>query len=108
MTWCRSKIYIVVNAGTAIVTDTKAALWTDGRYYLQAESQLDSNWTLMKDGEYWAGTATKELARVVVVMMTIMIVNLWIARHSYARYAQAICPSQKNGLVAEEVEPKVN
>ena len=36
--------------GTAVVTETKAALWTDGRYYLQAESQLDSNWMLMKDG----------------------------------------------------------
>ncbi|KAK7498449.1 hypothetical protein BaRGS_00010403 [Batillaria attramentaria] len=38
------------SAGTAIVTDSKAALWTDGRYYLQADKQLDSNWTLMKDG----------------------------------------------------------
>ncbi|XP_068708734.1 xaa-Pro aminopeptidase 1-like [Montipora foliosa] len=38
------------SAGTAVVTDTKAALWTDGRYYLQAENQLDSNWILMKDG----------------------------------------------------------
>ncbi|ELU14220.1 hypothetical protein CAPTEDRAFT_169985 [Capitella teleta] len=36
--------------GTAIVTSSKAALWTDGRYFLQAEAQMDSNWTLMKDG----------------------------------------------------------
>lgn len=36
--------------GTAIVTETKAALWTDGRYHLQAEKQLDLNWTLMRDG----------------------------------------------------------
>jgi len=38
------------SAGTAIVTEKKAALWTDGRYYLQAASQMDSNWILMKDG----------------------------------------------------------
>lgn len=38
------------SAGTAVVTESKAALWTDGRYYLQAEKQLDSNWILMKDG----------------------------------------------------------
>ncbi|KAK3095170.1 hypothetical protein FSP39_011006 [Pinctada imbricata] len=38
------------SAGTAIITKDKAALWTDGRYYLQAERQLDGNWTLMKDG----------------------------------------------------------
>jgi len=41
-----------IHVGTAIVTETKAALWTDGRYHLQAEKQLDSNWTLMKDGMF--------------------------------------------------------
>eukprot|EP00210_Caulerpa_lentillifera_P005501 g5261.t1 len=38
------------SAGTAIVTEDKAALWTDGRYFLQAEKQLSSDWTLMKAG----------------------------------------------------------
>jgi len=38
------------SAGTAIVTANEALLWTDGRYFLQAEKQLDSNWTLMKSG----------------------------------------------------------
>lgn len=39
------------SAGTAIVTDNEAALWTDGRYFLQASQQLDPDgWTLMKDG----------------------------------------------------------
>lgn len=37
--------------GTAVITTDKAALWTDGRYFLQAEKQLDENWILMKDGE---------------------------------------------------------
>lgn len=36
----------------------EAALWTDGRYFLQAEQQLDSNWTLMKAG--LKSTPTKE------------------------------------------------
>lgn len=38
------------SAGTAIITQDSAALWTDGRYFLQAEKELDHNWTLMKDG----------------------------------------------------------
>lgn len=38
------------SAGTAVITQDKAALWADGRYYLQAEKQIDSNWILMKDG----------------------------------------------------------
>ena len=37
------------SAGTAVVTETDALLWTDSRYYLQAENQLDSKyWTLFK------------------------------------------------------------
>ncbi|XP_069835906.1 xaa-Pro aminopeptidase 1 isoform X2 [Dendropsophus ebraccatus] len=38
------------SAGTAIVTEQNAAMWTDGRYFLQAAQQMDGNWTLMKMG----------------------------------------------------------
>ncbi|XP_053678309.1 xaa-Pro aminopeptidase ApepP [Anopheles nili] len=38
------------SAGTAVVTEQEALLWTDGRYYQQATKQLDTNWTLMRDG----------------------------------------------------------
>ncbi|XP_061348462.1 aminopeptidase P2 [Gastrolobium bilobum] len=38
------------SAGTAVVTKDKAALWTDGRYFLQAEKQLNSSWILMRAG----------------------------------------------------------
>ncbi|WP_294596943.1 aminopeptidase P family protein [uncultured Rikenella sp.] len=31
------------SAGTAVVTRTRAALWTDSRYFLQAEAQLDGS-----------------------------------------------------------------
>ena len=40
------------SAGTAVVTQTEACLWTDGRYHLQAAAEMDHNWTLMKDGQY--------------------------------------------------------
>lgn len=36
--------------GNALITKTKALLWTDGRYYLQADDELDCNWILMKEG----------------------------------------------------------
>ncbi|KAI8343991.1 Creatinase aminopeptidase [Chlamydoabsidia padenii] len=39
------------SAGCAVVTQKKAALFTDGRYYLQASQELDNQeWTLMKQG----------------------------------------------------------
>ncbi|XP_037086900.1 xaa-Pro aminopeptidase 1-like [Pollicipes pollicipes] len=36
--------------GLVVVTSDSAALWTDGRYFLQAESQMDCNWQLMRNG----------------------------------------------------------
>jgi Xaa-Pro aminopeptidase len=38
------------SAGTAVITQEKAALATDGRYFNQAEKQLDVNWQLLKQG----------------------------------------------------------
>ncbi|XP_078711726.1 xaa-Pro aminopeptidase 1 isoform X2 [Lampetra fluviatilis] len=38
------------SAGMAVVTEAQAAMWTDGRYFLQAAQQMDSNWTLMRVG----------------------------------------------------------
>ncbi|ORX69797.1 Creatinase/aminopeptidase [Linderina pennispora] len=38
------------SAGCAVVTMDKAAMFTDGRYFLQARQQMDDNWTLMKRG----------------------------------------------------------
>ena len=31
-----------------MVTKDDARMWTDGRYYLQAEKQLEAGWTMMK------------------------------------------------------------
>ncbi|XP_033646170.1 xaa-Pro aminopeptidase 1-like [Asterias rubens] len=39
------------SAGYVIVTLTEAYIWTDGRYFVQAERELDCNWTLMKQAE---------------------------------------------------------
>ncbi|XP_074863802.1 xaa-Pro aminopeptidase 2 [Carettochelys insculpta] len=38
------------SAGTGVVTTGKAALWTDSRYWTQAERQMDCNWELKKTG----------------------------------------------------------
>lgn len=42
------------SAGTAVVLMEEQALWTDGRYFLQADEQLDCSWLLMK--AYMPGT----------------------------------------------------
>lgn len=39
------------SAGTAVVSLRSAALWTDSRYFTQAELELDcANWLLMRSG----------------------------------------------------------
>ncbi|KAM5146855.1 xaa-Pro aminopeptidase 2-like isoform 2-T2 [Mantella aurantiaca] len=40
------------SAGTAAVTLTRAAVFTDSRYWTQAERQMDCNWELQKTGEW--------------------------------------------------------
>ena len=37
------------SAGTAVVTEDKALLWTDGRYWVEAERTLEEGWELMKE-----------------------------------------------------------
>ncbi|GBG82673.1 hypothetical protein CBR_g35038 [Chara braunii] len=40
------------SAGVAVVTATEALMWTDGRYFLQAEKQfVGTEWKLMRTGE---------------------------------------------------------
>ncbi|KAI6078398.1 Xaa-Pro aminopeptidase 2 [Aix galericulata] len=39
------------SAGTVVVTLDRAALWTDSRYWTQAERQLDCNWELQRTSQ---------------------------------------------------------
>ena len=50
------------SAGTAVVTADAALLWTDGRYFLQAEQELGPEWTLMKSGQPGVPTLEEWLA----------------------------------------------
>jgi len=56
------------SAGEAIVTIDKAVFWTDGRYHVQADHQLDCNWILMKQGEY----------DVSIIMNTFILVSIFM------------------------------
>lgn len=41
----------MIISGTAVITENHASLWTERRYFQQADKQLDNNWTLLKEGE---------------------------------------------------------
>ncbi|KAH9903710.1 aminopeptidase-like protein [Xylariomycetidae sp. FL2044] len=66
------------SAGCAVVTQDKAALATDGRYFNQASKQLDDNWSLLKQGiqdvptwQEWA-TEQAEAGKIVAVDPTLL------------------------------------
>lgn len=43
--------FVKWNSGLALITKNEALLWTDGRYFLQAEQELSAQWKLMRIGE---------------------------------------------------------
>lgn len=52
------------SAGTAVITLTEAGLWTDGRYFIQAEEQLkDTTVALYKMGEEGVPTVTEYIEK---------------------------------------------
>ncbi|KAK4337217.1 hypothetical protein RND71_043316 [Anisodus tanguticus] len=51
------------SAGTAIVTSEECLLWTDGRYFDQAEKELHDGWRLMKAGQKGTPTQTEFLLK---------------------------------------------
>jgi len=50
------------SAGIAVVTEKSAAFWTDGRYFVQVEQQLDCNWIIMKSGQEQVPTIPEWIA----------------------------------------------
>ena len=51
------------SAGTAVVTQNEALLWTDSRYWNEASMQIDdSQWKLMKQGQPKVPTIVKYIA----------------------------------------------
>ena len=56
---------LVCRLGTAVITLDRALLWTDGRYFAQAERELDETcWTLMREGQADVPSMSKWLSRV--------------------------------------------
>lgn len=52
------------SAGTVVVTETSAALWTDGRYFLQADQQLGCDWIVMRTGQENVPTVSSLVKRI--------------------------------------------
>lgn len=70
--------------GEAIITLEKAAFWTDGRYHLQAEKQLDTDyWIIMKTGQPDVPTREEWLKKVLPPNATIAVDPFVISSTEY-------------------------
>lgn len=89
------------SAGQIIVTTDQAALWTDGRYHIQAANQLDDTlWTLMKSGTPGVPTYAEWLPRKIRVGVDPFLMDA----DSFRNMAAAL-KSQESDLV--EVRPNL-
>ncbi|MBP5293540.1 MAG: aminopeptidase P family protein [Clostridia bacterium] len=79
------------SAGTMVITKDECCLWTDGRYFIQAERQLTGTGIrLMKSGEPGVPTISKylsELGKQIRVAMDFRIVTA-----SFVRSLEKACP----------------
>ncbi|KAH6975883.1 putative Xaa-Pro aminopeptidase P [Ilyonectria sp. MPI-CAGE-AT-0026] len=79
------------SAGCAVITLQSAALATDGRYFNQAASQLDSNWTLLKQG-----------------LQDVPTWQEWSAEQSAGGKNVAVDPSLISGSTAKNLTDKIH
>lgn len=92
------------SAGEAVVTADAAALWTDGRYWIQAEAQLDpEHWQLVRQGRRgeptigdWLGARLTRGARVGVDPRTIAAQRMRELRSELARRGLELVALERN------------
>ncbi len=90
------------SAGTAVITMTEAGLWTDARYFLQAEKQLEgSTVTLYKMSEEGVPTVTEYIEKTLneggIIGFDGRVIN-----SSLGRKFMAIAEKKNGGLYVDE------
>lgn len=92
------------SAGTAVITENKAVLATDGRYFLQAGKELDpEHWELLKQGVPGVPTWQQWISQ--HVLKTGVNVGIDPEMISFAEYKGLIEALKKNELSADKVIP---
>lgn len=89
------------SAGLALITMHDARLWTDGRYFLQAEKELSDQWKLMRMGEdppveIWISENLPEAAAIGVDPWCISIDTAQRWERAFAKKQQKLVPTSTN------------
>ncbi|MPC27249.1 Xaa-Pro aminopeptidase 2 [Portunus trituberculatus] len=89
------------SSGVAVVTTTQQAFWTDGRYFLQAEDELDCQWLLMKSGQEGVPKVMEWLKEVVPAGGKVAADPKLVSAETWKTYNKELAASEIS-LVAEE------
>ncbi|KZV50612.1 Xaa-Pro aminopeptidase 2 [Dorcoceras hygrometricum] len=89
------------SAGLALITPSEALLWTDGRYFLQAEQQLGSQWKLMRMGEdpsvdIWMADNLPKVAAIGVDPWCVSVDTAQKWERTFAKKQQKLIQTTKN------------
>ncbi|KAL8200469.1 hypothetical protein R6Q57_011808 [Mikania cordata] len=89
------------SAGLALITKKEALLWTDGRYFLQAEQQLSDQWKLMRMGEdpsvdLWISTNLREDSALGIDFWCISVETAQKWKSLFAKKQQNLVPTTRN------------
>lgn len=89
------------SAGLALITMNDALLWTDGRYFLQADKELSDQWKLMRLGEdpaveIWISENLPEAAAIGVDTWCISIDTAQRWERAFTKKQQKIVPTSGN------------
>nr|XP_043606348.1 aminopeptidase P1 [Erigeron canadensis] len=89
------------SAGLALVTKDEALLWTDGRYFLQAEKQLSKQWRLMRMGEdpsvdQWISLCLPQESAIGIDFWCISVETAQKWKTLFAKKQQSLVPTTTN------------
>lgn len=90
------------SAGTALITKDKSLLFTDGRYHNQAELELDSTWTLMKQGLKDVPTLSEYLADTLPSGSVVAVDPFVHSAADFKRLSEALSPKNIKLITVSE------
>lgn len=88
------------SAGTVVITDKEACLWTDGRYFVQAGIQLPKEYTLMKEGEKSTPSIQEYIASYIAEEENIITIG-FDGRCMTAEMQENICQLKKAEMICD-------
>ena len=87
---------------TAVITTDEAVLWTDGRYFIQAERELSCDWSLVRMGQPGEPSVTDWLIQELPANASVGADANLVANSQWSKWESKLskiltCPSIFNG-----------